>query len=106
MKQPPYQNFTRIHMVKAMALASLGRDEDAATEYEQESRNYPYLILPRIGRITCYGRLGKTERIPEIEKELSELMKLRGLTSADVRKIMQHPECDLNQHKLNDFPSR
>lgn len=106
MKQTPYQNFSRIHMVKAMALASLGRDEDAATEYEQESRNYPYLILPRIGRITCYGRLGKTDRIPEIEKELSELMKLRGLTPADVRKIMQHPECDLNQHKLNDFPSR
>ena len=47
----------------------------------------------------------KTECIPAIEKELAELMKLRGLSPADVRKIMQYPECDLNQHKLNDFPS-
>lgn len=105
MEGTPYRNFSRIHMMKAMALAFLGRDEESAMEYERECRNYPYLILPRIGMMTCYGRLGKTERIPAIEKELAELMKLRGLSPADVRKIMQYPECDLNQHKLNDFPS-
>ena len=106
MDQTPYRNFSRIHMMKAMALAFLGRDEEAAAEYERECRNYPYLILPRIGRMTCYGRLGKTERIPEIEKELAELMKLRNLSPADIRTIMQHPECDLNQHKLREFPAR
>ena len=106
LEQTSHRNFSRIHMMKAMALAFLGRDEEAAAEYERESRNYPYLILPRIGMMTCYGRLGKTERIPAIEKELAELIKLRGLSPADVRTIMKHPECDLNQHKLKELPLR
>ncbi len=104
MEQTPGRNFSRIHMLKAMALASLGRDEEAKTEYERESRNYPYLILPVIGRITCCGRLGRSGEIPALEQKLGELMKLRNLSSREVRLIMRHPECDLNQHKLGLLP--
>lgn len=105
-EKTPYKNFSRIHTIKAMSLALLGRDGEAAAEYLLESKNYPYLILPRIGMITCYGRLGRTELIPPIEKELDELIKFRGLSVEDVRKIMIHPECDLNQHKLKELTQK
>ncbi len=90
----PYCNIARIHGIKALALATLGRYEEALAEYKLDSANYPYLTLPYLGQLTCLTRLGRTAEIPETEKKLFEIMKIRGLSRADLMKIMQNPELD------------
>lgn len=90
----PYRNIGRIHGLKALALASLGRNAEALEEYKLDSANYPYLVLPYIGQMTCLARLGRTAEIPAVEKRLDEIMKIRGLSRSALLKIMQNPELD------------
>lgn len=90
----PYRNISRIHGLKALALAMSGRDEEALKEYRLDSANFPYLTLPYIGQITCLGRLGRTTEIPAVEQKLYEIMKIRGLSRSDLMAIMKNPELD------------
>lgn len=90
----PYRNISRIHGLKALALAMTGRDEEALKEYRLDSANFPYLTLPYIGQITCLGRLGRTAEIPAAEQKLYEIMKIRGLSRSDLMAIMKDPELD------------
>ena len=90
----PYRNISRIHGLKALALAMTGRDEVALKEYRLDSANFPYLTLPYIGQITCLGRLGRTAEIPAAEQKLYEVMKIRGLSRSDLMAIMKDPELD------------
>ena len=93
-RKTPYRNIGRIHGLKALALAMLGRDAEALEEYRLDSACHPYLLLPYVGQIGCLGRLGRTQEIPAVEKRLSEIMKFRGLSRADLLRIMQDPERD------------
>ena len=90
----PYRNISRIHGLKALALAMSGHDEEALKEYRLDSANFPYLTLPYIGQITCLGRLGRTTEIPAVEQKLYEIMKIRGLSRSDLMAIMKNPELD------------
>lgn len=94
LENTPYRNISRIHGLKALALAMSGRDEEALKEYRLDSANFPYLTLPYIGQITCLGRLGRTTEIPAVEQKLYEIMKIRGLSRSDLMAIMKNPELD------------
>lgn len=93
-EKTPYRNMGRIHGLRALALGKLGRYGDALKEYERDSACYPYLVLPYIGRLTCLTRLGRTAEIPAVEKQLADVMKLRGISRARLMEIMRRPELD------------
>jgi len=99
----PYRNFGRIHGMKALAYAMLNRDDEAIGEYQADSAAYPHLILPRIGVIAAYARLGRTEEIPDLKEKLNAILRIRGLSESDIRFIMQNPECDEHQIKVREL---
>lgn len=96
----PWSNFAHIHGLKAQNYVLMRQDEKAIPEYLLDAKCYPLHILPYIGALTAYGRLGKTEMVPVMDRKIRELVMLRKLTPQQIRAIMQNPVYDMHPERI------
>lgn len=81
-------NYPGLHMGRANALMRLGRFQEAIADYQTEAELFPLTLRPVYNMVVAARMMRDFPQAARYEEELQRRMKLRGVDSAMLRKIL------------------
>lgn len=81
-------NYPGLHMGRANALMRLGRFREAVADYQTEAELFPLTLRPVYNMVVAARMMRDFQQAARYEEELRRRMKLRGVDSVMLRKIL------------------